>query len=241
MQEKAQMRSATLAVQARRAIATLYPLAILAIIWQALSVSGWVSPRLMPPLGEIGHALIDEIIKGDLIFHAAVSLSRAGTGFALAIVIGVLLGIAMARIRWFEWLFEPLFAFGYPVPKIAFYPVFILVFGFGSWSKIILITLECLFPITVNTYFGTRAVPQRYEWAAKNMGANGIRRLFRVILPSALPTIMSGIRIALPVALIIVIVTEMIGESVGLGYFINYASASFLYADAYAGVIAIAF
>lgn len=224
----------------RRVLATLYPLVVLAIVWEILSRSGWVSSRLMPPLEKIFSAFITGVANGELIYHATVSFSRAISGFGLAIVVGVLLGVLMARVRWFEWMFEPIFSFGYPVPKIALYPVFILLLGFGSSSKIALIALECTFPIAVNTYFGIRAVAPRFIWSAQNMGAGPSRIFFKVLLPAALPSIMSGIRVALPLSMVIVVITEMIGESSGLGYYISYASASFMYASSYAGVIAVA-
>ncbi len=225
---------------ARRTLATLYPLAVLAVIWEVLSRSGWVSPRLMPPLEKIFSALLADLANGELIFHTGVSFTRALSGFGLAVVVGIVLGVLMARVRWFEWMFEPIFAFGYPVPKIALYPVFILLLGFGSSSKIALIALECTFPIAVNTYFGIRAVSARLVWSAQNMGAGSARIFFKVLLPAALPSIMSGLRVALPLSMVIVVITEMIGESSGLGYYITYASASFMYASSYAGVIAIA-
>lgn len=224
----------------RRMLMTLYPLAVLAIIWQLLAISGWASPRLMPPLDKILSAFISGVASGELVYHASVSFSRALSGFGLAIAIGVTLGVLMARVRWFEWMFEPFFSFGYPVPKIALYPVFILLLGFGSSSKIALIALECTFPIAVNTFFGIRAVASPLVWSAQNMGAGPLRIFFKVLFPAALPSIMSGIRVALPLSMVIVVVTEMIGESAGLGYYISYASASFMYASAYAGVIAIA-
>lgn len=224
----------------RRLLATLYPLAVLAAVWELLSRSGWVSPRLMPPLEKILAALITDVGSGELVFHTGVSFSRALSGFGLAVAVGIVLGMLMARVRWFEWMFEPIFSFGYPVPKIALYPVFILLLGFGSSSKIALTALECTFPIAVNTYFGIRAVAPRFVWSAQNMGAGPARIFFRVLLPAALPSIMSGIRVALPLSMVIVVITEMIGESAGLGYYISYASASFMYASSYAGVIAIA-
>jgi ABC-type nitrate/sulfonate/bicarbonate transport system permease component len=226
--------------KARAAAATLYPLAVLAVLWEVISRSGWVSARLMPSLEKIGAAFAQGIASGTLLEHSWISFVRAISGFGIAIAAGVLLGVLMARVKWFEWLVEPIFAFGYPVPKIALYPVFILMLGFGSPSKVALVALECAFPIAVNTYFGVRAAPQRYLWSARNMGAGPARVFWRVLLPAALPSIMTGLRVAMPLSLVVVIVTEMIGESAGLGYLIQYASASFKYPDSYAGVIAVA-
>jgi ABC-type nitrate/sulfonate/bicarbonate transport system permease component len=118
--------------------------------------------------------------------------------------------------------------------------LFIFIFGFGSLSKVMMIFLECLYPIAVNVFYGMRQVERAHVWAARNMGATQRQIFWRVLLPGAAPSIFAGLRIALPIALIVVIITEMIGESRGLGYFVSYASASFEYATAFAGVAAVA-
>jgi len=225
---------------ARRILARWYPVALVLAAWELLSRSGAVSKRLMPSLADIGVALVDALQQGDLAFHAGISLGRALAGFALATVAGVLVGVAMARSRLLEALLEPVFSFTYPVPKIALYPIFIFVFGLGSLSKVMLVFLECLYPITINAYYGMRQVQQVHVWAARNMGASERQVFRRVLLPAAAPTIFAGLRIALPISLIVVIITEIIGESRGLGYYITYASASFEYATAFAGIAAVA-
>ena len=223
-----------------RFAARWYSVPLVLAVWEALARTGVISKRLMPSLVEIALATWESLMSGNLLFHASISLGRALTGYALAIAAGVLLGVAMARSRLFDALFEPLFSFGYPVPKIALYPIFIFAFGFGSLSKVMLIFLECLYPITVNAFYGMRAVDRVHVWAARNMGASQRQIFWRVLLPGAAPSIFAGLRIALPISLIVVIITEMIGESRGLGYYISYASASFEYATAFAGVAAVA-
>ncbi len=225
---------------ARRAALLAYPFAVVLLVWEALARSGMVSPRLMPTLGLIFQAFYDNLANGELLHHAATSLTRALSGFGLAVVLGTVLGASMARMRTVERLFEPLFSFGYPIPKIALYPLFILALGFGSPSKIALIALECLFPIAVNTYFGVRSVPPRLVWSAQNLGASPLTIFWKVLVPAAAPTIFTGLRVALPLSMVVVIITEMIGDSSGLGYFIAYSSASFMYDASYAGVLAIA-
>lgn len=224
----------------RRLSTTLLPLLILMALWEVLSRSGWVSARLMPSLVLIGQAFRDELLSGMLLFHASASLLRALSGFGLAVVVGIVLGVLMARVRWFDALFEPLFSFGYPVPKIALYPLFVFVLGFGSPSKIALIFLECLFPIAQNAHFGIRGVERKFRWSAANMGATDTQTFFRVLVPAAAPTIFTGIRVALPLSMVVVVITEMIGDSHGLGYFIAYSAASFKYPVAYAAVGAVA-
>lgn len=223
-----------------RALARWYSVPLVLAIWEVLARTGTISKRLMPSLVEIALAVRDALGSGDLVFHASISLGRALTGYALAIAFGVLLGVAMARSRLFDAMVEPIFSFGYPVPKIALYPIFIFVFGLGSLSKVMLIFLECLYPIAVNAFYGMRSVDRVHVWAARNMGASDRQIFWRVLLPGAAPSIFAGLRIALPISLIVVIITEMIGESRGLGYYITYASASFEYATAFAGVAAVA-
>ena len=217
-----------------------YSLVLLLLLWEAVSRSGLVTPRLVPSLVVIAEAFWRALVSGALIYHSSISLFRALGGFLLAVVAGCALGAAMARHRLVDALFEPIFSFGFPIPRIALYPIFIFIFGLGHGSKIALVFLEGMFPITLQTYQGIRSVESKLVWAGSSMGASERQLFWRVLVPAALPTIFTGLRIALPVALIIVVSTEIIGESVGLGYFINFASASFDNAQAMAGIVAVA-
>src|SRR3990172_1883184 len=183
------------------ALGRWYPVAVVLLAWEALSRSGLVSRRLVPGLADIAQAFAANMASGDIPFHAGISLGRALSGFCLSIAAGVVLGVLMARVRWVETVFEPVFSFGYPVPKIALYPIFIFVFGLGSLSKVALIFLECLYPITLNTYYGMNWVGRIHVWEARNMGATPGQIFWRVLIPSAGPYIFSGFRIALPIAL----------------------------------------
>lgn len=217
-----------------------YSVVVVLLAWELLARSGLVNPRLFPSLGVIWDQLVLMFTRGTIWDHLLATLFRVAVGFALSIGGGVLLGFAMARFRWVDRLFEPLFSFGYPIPRVALYPVFVFLFGLGHLSKISLIFLECLYPIAINTYYGTRAVNERYVWAARNMGANELQVFWKVIVPAALPQIFAGLRIALPVALVVAILTEMIGATEGMGYQIAYASASLSRAQVFAGVVVIA-
>jgi ABC-type nitrate/sulfonate/bicarbonate transport system permease component len=221
-------------------LARYYSVFVLLAAWELLARSGWVNPRLFPSLATIGDELWRLVESGVLFRHTGATLLRVVVGFSLAAVAGVVLGFLMARVRLFDRAFEPLFAFGYPIPRVALYPIFLTAFGLGHLSKIALIFLECLYPIAIATYYGTRAVNERYVWAARNMGASGEQVFRKVIVPAALPHIFSGLRVALPVALVIAILTEMIGATEGLGYLISYASASLSRGQVFAGVLVIA-
>lgn len=222
-----------------QALLAAYPIALLLAAYECLGRLGLVSPRLMPSLLTIGEQLWKYTANGVLIEHAAISLWRAMLGFFLAIAVGVALGVVMARSRLAEAILEPIFTFGYPIPKIALYPAFILIFGLGTESKVALVFLECVYPIAIQVYAGMRSVDRVLVWAARNMGAGTMQVFWRVLVPAALPALFTGLRIALPVALIVTIVTEIIGESRGLGYFVTYSSASFEYARALAALVVI--
>ena len=100
------------------------------------------------------------------------------------------------------------------------------MFGIGSLSKIALVFLECLYPIVVTTYAGSRVVNRVLVWSALNMGASPARVLWRIVVPAPAPYIFAGFRIALPVAMIVVIITEMLSSADGLGYLAMYSLAS---------------
>jgi ABC-type nitrate/sulfonate/bicarbonate transport system permease component len=222
------------------ALAYCYPIFLLMAIWELLAHSGLISPLLWPSLEKIAIELWKFAARGDLAFHGLITLQRALSGFLAAVVVGILVGTALGRSRILNRLFEPIFVFGYPVPKISLYPVFIFVFGFGDMSKIMLIFLECLYPITIQTVFGMRSAERALVWAAQNAGASRSQLFWQVLVPSAAPAIFAGIRIALPVSLIVAIITEIIGESRGLGYVVAFASASFEPARAMAAFVVIA-
>lgn len=210
-----------------RGLLRLYPLALALLAWEAIAVFGGMKPLLFPRLAPIGGEFMHLLLSGEVALHLQSTLYRTLAGFALAAALGIPAGFAMSRYPTLNMLFEPVFAVTYPIPRISLYPIFILVFGLGHLSKISLVTLECLYPIVINTFYGTRAINPRYLWAAQNMGAGPLQMLFKVALPAASPFIFSGLRIALPVALVLAVLTEMISSADGIGFLISYASASF--------------
>jgi len=222
-----------------RHIERWYSIPLLLLLWQAAVSSGLVESRLLPGLGRVAVALARDTSDGLLPYHTAITLGRAALGFALAALAGVPFAAAMARSALIRNLFEPIFFFGYPVPKIALFPVFTYVFGIGSPSKIAFAFLECLYPIVVTAYLGFRAIPVRLIWSAENMGAPRATIIGRVIVPAAMPGIFSGLRIALPIAIIVIVLTEMIGDSRGLGYYIAISGTRFEFANVYAAILVI--
>ncbi len=182
----------TMVAQAGKLISRWYSIPLLLILWQVAAGTGLIESRLLPSPTTIWTVLVQEVANGSLVYHASVTFSRALVGFALATLIGIPFAAAMARSELWRNLFEPIFFFGYPVPKIALFPVFTYVFGFGTPSKIAFTFLECLYPIVVICYFGFRSIQTRLVWTAWNFGASRTTILRRVILPAALPNIFAG-------------------------------------------------
>ncbi len=226
-------------MSAARLLARWYSIPLLLLVWQIVVGSGLVESRLLPSPVEVGAVLLAELGNGQLVYHATVTVGRALAGFALAALVGIPFAAAMARSATWRNLFEPIFLLGYPVPKIALYPVFTYVFGLGAPPKIAFTFLECLYPIVVTCFLGFRAIETRLIWTAQNFGASRAVVLRRVILPAALPSVFAAFRIALPVALVVVVLTEMIGDAIGLGYYITIESTRFEFSNVYAAIVTI--
>ncbi len=196
------------------------------IAWEIVARSGGVSPIIVPSLASIARELGLLLVQPEALGETWQSLFRALAGFALAAGLGVLAGFWMGRSPLVAGVLDPLLTGTYPIPKIALFPIFIFLFGIGSLAKILLIFLECLYPVVINTYAGTRGVNRVLLWSALNMGASRAQILWRVVMPATAPYIFAGFRVALPIAMIVVIITEMIGSADGLGYLVIYSLAS---------------
>ena len=217
------------------------PLLLLAAGWELATRLGLVSQLALPPLSDVVVAWIDMVRSGELVSNGVSSLRRAGAGLALAIAIGTVVGIAMAWWRPINAALGPLVEMFYPVPKSALIPVTVLWLGFGDSSKILLIFLGCMLPVTIGAFNGARGSDQALVWSARSMGASRIQMLWDVVLPSALPEILNGIRTALALAFILLVSSELIVAREGLGYLIGYLGANGTYDAMFAVVLTVAF
>jgi taurine transport system permease protein len=189
----------------------------LALLWETSSRAGWVHPFLLPALSDVVMRLAADLAQGVVFVDLGLTLYRALSGFVLAAALGIPLGILMARKPAVQWFFDPLVSIGFPMPKIAFVPIFILWFDIYDTSKIIMVTFSCFFPIVTATYSGTRHIDTWPLWSARSLGASENELLREIILPLASPSILTGLQIALPVGMITTIVTEMLMGGSGVG------------------------
>jgi NitT/TauT family transport system permease protein len=216
------------------------PLLLLALAWEAGARSGLISTLALPPLSTVAAAWVDLLKDGELVSNGAASLWRTGAGLTLAIVIGASLGIFMAWWRPVNVLLSPLVEIFYPMPKSALIPVTVLWLGFGNGSKILLIFLGCMLPVTIGAFNGARSSEQALVWSARSMGANRLRMLWDVVVPSAMPELLNGIRTALALSFILLVSSELIAAREGLGYLIGFLGASGTYDAMFAVVLTVA-
>jgi ABC-type nitrate/sulfonate/bicarbonate transport system permease component len=224
----------------KSALVRYLPLLILALAWEAVARLGLVSSLALPPLSNVMAAWVDLARDGELIGNGISSLYRAGLGLALAVGVGAALGIAMASWRPLDVLAGPLVELLYPMPKSALIPVTVLWLGFGDGSKILLIFLGCMLPVTLGAFNGARGADRVLIWSARSMGAGRVRVLRDVVLPSALPELLNGIRTALALAFILLVSSELIVAQQGLGYLIGFLGASGAYEGMFAVVLTVA-
>src|SRR5262245_12028058 len=163
------------------------PLLLLALAWEVGARTGLVSTLALPPLSTVIASWIDLVKDGELVTNGAASLWRAGAGLFLGIVVSAGLGSFLAWWCRGNGRISPLVEVFYPMPKSALIPVTVLWLGFGNGSKILLIFLGCMLPVTVGAFNGARSSEQALVWSARSMGANRLRMLWDVVVPSALP------------------------------------------------------
>ena len=218
-----------------------FPLLLLAIAWEVIARLELVSTTALPPLSDVISAGIAMVKDGELISNGASSLYRAGAGLGLAILIGGTIGIAMAWWKPVNVLIAPLVEVFYPLPKSALIPVTVIWLGFGDGSKILLIFLGCMLPVTVGAFNGARSSEQALVWSARSMGASRLRMLWDVVVPSAMPELLNGIRTALALSFILLVSSELIVAQKGFGHLIGSLGANGSYDAMYAVVLTVAF
>jgi NitT/TauT family transport system permease protein len=193
----------------------------------------------LPPLHEVlaaGARLVD---SGQLQSHLQASLTRSVSGFTIAVVSAVVLGLLIAWYGWLNSFLNPLLELFRNTATLALLPVFTLLLGIGEESKITIVAYAAFFPVLLNTIAGVRTVDPLLVRAARSLGLGSFRLFQKVILPSAVPTIFTGIRMAGTSSILVLIAAEMVGAKAGLGYLIVNSQMSFLIPDMYAGILTV--
>jgi NitT/TauT family transport system permease protein len=217
------------------------PLLLLALAWELVVRLHFISEDSLPPFTRVLAAGWRLAESGELWKDGAISLYRAGMGLLLAVVVGAALGIFMAWWRPLDRALSPLVEMLYPMPKSALIPVTVLWLGFGDASKILLIFLGCMLPVTLGAYNGARSTDQVLVWSARSLGASRLTVLRDVVLPSALPELANGVRTALALCFVLMVSAELIVSRAGLGHLIGFLGEGGVYDGMFAVVLIVAF
>lgn len=213
-------------------------LAFLAL-WETAPRLGLVNITFFPPFSEVVRAWWELLLSGDLAAHTQASLIRSFSGFALAIIVSIPLGLAIGWWKPVSEYLNPLLEVLRNTAALAILPVFILLLGLGETSKIAIVFYACVFPLLLNTISGVKNVDPLLIKSARSMGLSPVSLFRKVIIPAAVPTIFVGIRQAGASSILVLVAAEMVGAKSGLGYLIQYTQFSFQITEMYAGIISI--
>src|SRR5437870_384269 len=217
----------------------LLSLVVVGLVWEIAGRTGrW--PLILAPISDIWIKFLQLAGTGELQRHILVSLNEFFVGFALAAVLGILLGIIIASSDAAKDFIDPWVSAVYATPTVALAPLFIFMFGIDAPSKMAVVFLLAIFPIVINTATGMRSTDQVYIEAARSFSANRAQIFTKVLIPSALPFIVAGLRLGIGRGLVGVVVGEFIGARAGLGYLIFKSSQGFQIDAMWVGVFLLA-
>jgi NitT/TauT family transport system permease protein len=197
----------------------LLAVAVIAV-WEGACRLFEISPLVLPAPGAIAVRLYTLVASGDIWPHLWATVAEILSGFALGVLAGLVIGAMISLIPVVERLIYPYLVALQTLPKVAIAPLFIIWFGYGMTSKVVITALVCFFPILVSVVAGFHATDRDQLDMMKAFGATEWQTLLRLRIPSSLVLIFAGVEIAAVLAVIGAIVGEFVGAQVGLGYLI---------------------
>jgi NitT/TauT family transport system permease protein len=222
-----------------RWITVVSPIAILAA-WEWASATGLLRevffPRPSTVLAHLGRLAAD----GTIVRHTAATLVRIGWAFAIAALLGVMVGLAMGLWRRLRQGLDPVFAVVYPIPSVLFLPMVSFLVPAGEVATVVTVAVTSFFLVALTTTHGVRQIDRLVLEAAVHYGARGWRLFLTVLLPGALPFIFTGLRLGLGYALIVAVAVEIVAANRGLGAFLWLSWQVLKVEDMYAGFVVIA-
>jgi NitT/TauT family transport system permease protein len=186
-------------------------------LWEIAPRVGWVRSESVPPFSEVVREIGNVLSDPDFATNFQSSAGRWAAGLGIAIVVGVPLGMLMGRFRVLFYSIDPILTVSYPVPKAALILIFVLWWGAGDLSRIMVIISGCLIPIVISSYHGAKAVEPQLLWSARALGSGRVGTVARVVLPAALPQILNGLRIAITISIFALLASELLIRQSGVG------------------------
>ena len=210
------------------------------VVWELAPKAGGLLETFIAPPSVVLVTLWELLLSGELCGHVAISLGRAGAGFAAAALIALPLGFLLGgNFRTFERIVTPVLRFLGQVNPFSLFPLFILIFGISEVSKGAMIFWVCLWPILFNTITGVKGIDPLLVKSARSMGTRLVPLFFKVILPAAAPGIFTGLKMGAGTAFFMLIAAEMIGASRGLGWLVWNAQINFQIPKLFAATVVI--
>ena len=211
-------------------------LAGLLLLWELCGRLGLLNPLFFPVPSLITVAFFTMLADGEIQANLSITLSRVFAGFLIGTIPGIIIGLLMGASEKIRLLLDPLVAATFPIPKLAIFPLLMIIFGIGELSKIMAIAIGCFFLVLINAMAGVKNINKVYFEVAKNYGASKRKLFTRVILPASLPMIFTGIRLALGTSLIVVVGVEFVSANYGIGALIWNAWETFEIEKLYVGI-----
>ncbi|NDL56436.1 ABC transporter permease [Phytoactinopolyspora mesophila] len=213
------------------------PVTVLAL-WALFSRDG--TSFYFPPLLDIFRTFADTWLFDRMGTDVVPSLSRLFSGYAIAVVAAVVIGIALGSSDGLRRMVDPVVQFLRAIPPPVLIPAGILVLGVGSTMKVALIAFVCFWPVLLNTIDGVGGVDPTLRETARSFQISRRDRLFRVVLPSAAPQIFAGARVSLAIAVIMMVVSEMVASTNGIGYFVLQSQRTYAITEMWSGILLLA-
>ena len=213
---------------------TLYGSLIILLLWYILHLT--ISSSIIPsPVATVVE--LTRLVKGDLLLHVLYSFARIVAAITISIVLGVPLGLLTGMNKTADSVVSPIAYILYPLPKIAFLPVFMVLFGLGDITKIILITTIIFFQILLATRDGVKEIPAETALSVRSLGLNCQQTYIHLVLPSLLPKIISTLRVSIGISIAALFFSENFATRFGIGYFIMNCWVMADYVQMFAGIL----
>ena len=213
---------------------------IFLVLWEAFTRSGAISPILLSSPLAVARAGAAMIASGEIWNDLWVSGIEFFVGFALSVLLGIPLGLAVGWYRRLYFAVDPFLSALYATPRVALLPLIIIWLGIGIWSKVAIVFLGAFFPICVNTLSGVKTSEARLLRVARSFGASELQIFKSIVLPSSVPFILTGLRLGVGRALIGVVVGELYAATAGVGFMITVAGATFQTDKVFVGIVILA-
>lgn len=213
---------------------------LLLLIWEVLVRVGLLDVRFFPTPSSVIEELVMLASSSELWVHAGYTISRMLVGFLLGAIPGVILGIAMGLSHGLRAFLQPIVSAIYPVPKIALFPLVMLIFGLGEPSKWVIVAVAVFFQVLMSTLAGVVNIERIYLDVAADFRASRWQAYRTIALPAALPYILTGFQLGIGMALIVVVIAENFGTEFGLGFIIWHSWQIFEVRDMFVALILVA-